>query len=219
MHVTSNCVCFSHYQKFAKYQRIYWRNMSVGNLRLKLPTNTFPSVIQSVTTDWKFPSVVTDWITDGIVSELKKGGSLTWRFWRVIFFWQIQNDSPYSDVTGSPFKLPMDSPRDLKWQIHTVTCLCFRQNHRRSFHRWNRRKRLIYVSSADPLLPYFSFFFLIPTLPICKQPAPLPKKKSSSYQHNKLYFLKFCGHNIRVLIYRWILSIFISNSIFLNFNI
>ena len=43
--------------------------------------------------------------------------------------------------------------------------------------------------------------------------------KSSSYQHNKLYFLKFCGHSIRVLIYRRILSIFVSNYIFLNFNI
>jgi len=133
---------------------------------------------------------------------------------------------PYSDVTGSPFKLPTDSPRDLKWQIRTMTCLCFRQNHRRnnrrSFRRWNRRKKLIYDSSADPLLPYFSYFFLIPTLPICKQPAPPPppqKKKSSSYQHNKLYFLKFCGHSIRVLIYRRILLIFVSNSIFLNFNI
>jgi hypothetical protein len=31
--------------------------------------------------------------------------------------------------------------------------------------------------------------------------------------------LKFYGHSIRVLIYRWILSIFVSNSIFLNFNI
>jgi len=132
---------------------------------------------------------------------------------------------PYSDVTGSPFKLPTDLPRDLKWQIRTVTGLCFRQNHRRnnrrSFRRWNHWKKLIYDSSVDPLLPYFSFFFLIPTLPICKQTTPLPKKKkkSSSYQHNKLYFLKFCGHSIRVLIYRRILSIFVSNSIFLNFNI
>jgi hypothetical protein len=85
---------------------------------------------------------------------------------------------PYSDVTGSPFKLPTDSPRDLKWQIRTVTCLCFRQNHRRfhrwNFRRWNRRKKLIYDSSGDPLLPYFSFFFLIPTLLTCKQPAPPP---------------------------------------------
>ena len=48
---------------------------------------------------------------------------------------------------------------------------------------------------------------------------PLQKKKSPSSQHNKLYFLKFCGHNIHVLIYRLILSIFISNFIFLNFNI
>jgi hypothetical protein len=126
---------------------------------------------------------------------------------------------PYSDVTGSPFKLPTKSPRDLKWQIRTVTCLFFRQNHRRnnrrSFRRWNRRKKLLYDSSADPLLPYFSFFFLIPTLPIsANNQPPLPKKKSSSYQHNKLYFLKFCGHSIRVLIYRRILSIFVSNSIF-----
>jgi len=136
------------------------------------------------------------------------------------FFRRIQNDSPYSDVTGSPFKLPTDSPRDLKWQIRTVTCRCFRQNHRWSFRRWNSRKKLIYDSFADPLFPYFSFFFLIPTLPICKQPAPPPpQKKSPSYQHNKLYFLKFYGHSIRVLIYRWILSIFVSNSIFLNFNI
>jgi hypothetical protein len=103
--------------------------------------------------------------------------------------WRIQNDSPYSDVTGSPFKSPMESPRDLKWQIRTVTCRLFRQNHRRthrrSVRRWNRRKKLIYVSFADPLLPYFSFFFLIPTLPTCKQPAPpnknLPHISTTSY--------------------------------------
>ena len=52
-----------HYQKFAKYQRLYRRHISVGNLRSELPTDTFPSVIQSVTTDG---------ITDGKVSELKK---------------------------------------------------------------------------------------------------------------------------------------------------
>ena len=132
----------------------------------------------------------------------KKGGSLTWRFWRGYCYRQnhrrIQNDSPYGDVTGSPFKMLMESLRDSKCQIRTVTCRFFRQN-----HRWkSRRKKLIYVLSTDPLLPYFSFFFLISTLPICKQPAPLPpKQKSPSSQHNKLYFLKFCGHNIRVLIY------------------
>jgi hypothetical protein len=31
--------------------------------------------------------------------------------------------------------------------------------------------------------------------------------------------LKFCGHSIRVLIYRRILLIFVSNFIFLNLNI
>jgi len=137
-----------HYQKFAKYQRIYRRNISVGNLRSKLPTETFSSVIQLVTTDGpvsvcnsvgNYPSVLTDRITDGKVSELKKGRSLMWRFWRVIFVRRnhrrIQNDSPYSDMTSSLFKLPMNSPRDLKWQIRTVTCLYFRQNHRRNIRR------------------------------------------------------------------------------------
>ena len=61
-----------HYLKFAKYLRIYRRNISVGNLRSKLPIDTFPSVIQSVTTDENFPSVVTDRITDGKFFELKK---------------------------------------------------------------------------------------------------------------------------------------------------
>jgi hypothetical protein len=154
---------------------------------------------------------------DGKFSEKKRrvadvevlAGYFCWRNHR-----QIQKDSPCSDVTTLPFKLPTESPRDLKWQIRTMTCQFFRQNHwrthRLSFHRWNRRKKLIYVSFVNTLLPYFSFFFLVP---------PLPKQKSPSYQHNKFYFLKFCGHNIRVLIYRRILSIFVSNSIFLNYNI
>jgi len=104
---------------------------------------------------------------------------------------RIQNDNPYSDVTGSPFKLPTESLRDLKWQIRMVTCRCFRQNHRRKSRRWNRQKKLIYVSSADPLLPYFSFFFLIPTLPICKQPTPpLPQTKISLISAQQVIFLE-----------------------------
>ena len=154
----------------------------------------------------------------------------------------VQN-APYSDLTGSSLNILTESPTDLKWQIHTMTWLVhhlkYWRNHQgirygRSvrwrvdffiriangltdglFHRWVRRKKLIYALSANPLLPYFSFFFLICTLPICKQPAPPPpKQKSPSSQHNKLYFLKFCGHNICILIYRQILSIFVSNSIF-----
>jgi len=119
----------------------------------------------------------------------KKGGSLTWRFWRGYFYRKnhrrIQNDSTYSDVTGSPFKIPTESPRDSKWQIRMVTCRFFCQNHQRNHRRkirwWNRQKKLIYVLSADPLLPYFSFFFLIPTLPIWKQPAPPPPQTKISF--------------------------------------
>ena len=169
--------------------------MSVGNLRSKLPTDNFSSVIQSVTIDGNFS------VRNSIGNYQRKISVCSYRlnyrrksFWilkkrRVAdvevlagyFFRRIQNDSPYSDVTGSPFKLLTDSPRDLKWQIRTITCRFFRQDHRRSFHRWNRRKTLIYVSSTDPLLPYFSFFFLIPTLPICKQPAPPPPQTKISF--------------------------------------
>jgi len=167
--------------------------MSVGNLWSKLPTDTFPFVLQSVTTNENFPSVVTDWITDGKVSELKKkGGSLTWRFWWVIFF--------------DGFKT---TARTVTWPVRRLNC--------RPHHRgiWNGRsvrwrvdlsiritnvitdgvsvgETVIYVSSADPLLPYFSFFFLIPTLPICKQPAlpPPPQTKISLISAQQVIFLE-----------------------------
>ena len=168
--------------------------MSVDNLRSKLPTDTFPSVIQSVTTDRNFSirnSVGNSRQNISVGSYRLNYGRKSFRIKKKrrvayvevlagYFFRWIQNDSPYSDVTGLPFKLPTDSPRDLKWQIRTVTCRCFRQNHRRSFRRWNHRKTLIYDSSFDPLLPYFSFFFPIPTLPIYKQPAPPPPQKQIS---------------------------------------
>jgi len=129
-----------HYQKFAKYQRIYRRNISVGNLRSKLPTDTFPSVIQSVTTDGPFSvrnlvgnyrrkfSIGIYRLNYGRKSFRIKKKAGRWRggFGGLFFFRRIQKDNPYSDVTGSPFKLPTDSPRDLKWQIRTVTCLCVR---------------------------------------------------------------------------------------------
>ena len=117
--------------------------MSVGNLRLKLPTDTFPSVSQSLTTDGPFSvrnsvgnyrrniSVGTYWLNYGrkMVWIKKKGGSLTWRFWRVIFCRRIQNDSPYS--------------------ARTVTRPVRRLNCRRT-HRgiWNGRsvRWLVYVS-------------------------------------------------------------------------
>jgi hypothetical protein len=115
-----------------------------------------------------------------------------WRFWRGYFYRQnhrrIQKDSLYSDVTGSPFKMLTKSPRDSKWQIRMMTCRFFCRNHR-ICRRWNRRKKLIYVLSADPFLPYFSFFFLISTLPICKQPAP-PQTKISLISAQQVIFLE-----------------------------
>jgi len=99
-----------------------------------------------------------------------------------------------------------DSP--LKWSAESLIEVV---------RRWFHRQKLIYDQSADPLLLYFSFFFPIPTLSYYKQPAPLQKKKNSPFSLHK--FFKFCGHNIRILIYQQILLVFVSNSIFLNFNI
>ena len=103
-------------------------------------------------------------------------------------------ESPCNDVTYLPSEWPTEYIR-----------------------RWVHRQKLIYDHPADPLLPYFSFFFPIQLSHTANNQPP--QKKSPSSQHNKSYFLKFCGHNIHVLIYRWILSVFESNSIFLNFNI
>jgi hypothetical protein len=33
----------------------------------------------------------------------------------------FEMEDPYSDMTGSPFKMPTESPMDSKWQIRTVT--------------------------------------------------------------------------------------------------
>jgi len=71
----------------------------------------------------------------------------------------------YGDVSMFPSESQTESPRD--------------------FPSVKPSEKLIYALSADPLLPYFSFFFLIPTLPICKQPAPpnknLPHLSTTSY--------------------------------------
>jgi hypothetical protein len=105
----------------------------------------------------------------------------------------------------------MDSKRQLRtvtWPIHRWKCW---QNHRgiqngsslrwlalfavrgadeityEIVRRWSRRQKLIYLLSLNPILPYFSFFFLISTLPNCKQPAPPPPKKN-------LLFLSTTSH-------------------------
>jgi len=143
---------------------------------------------------------------DGKVSELKNRRVayvevLTGYFFRRTHR-RFQNDSPYSDVTGSPFKLPMDSPRDLKWQIRMVTCWCFYQNHRRKIPSVKPSEKVNICQLCLPSPPLFLFLLPNPNSPHLQTTNPPSlQKKSPSYQHNKLYFLKFCGHSIRVLIY------------------
>jgi len=90
----------NHYQKFAKYQRLYRRNIFCQYFEVKITDGHFPSVIQSVTTDKKFPSVFTDWITDGKVFEFKKRRVADVGVLAVFFSDRItdgfKNDCPYS---------------------------------------------------------------------------------------------------------------------------
>jgi hypothetical protein len=127
-----------HYQKFAKYQRIYRQNISVGNLRSKLPTDTFPSVSQSVPTDGPF-SVRNSVGSYRLTYERKsfwikkKGGSLMWRFWRVIFFRRnyrrIQNEG--FEIAGT-----------VTWPVRRLNC---RRTHQGIWNGRSVRWR-VYVS-------------------------------------------------------------------------
>jgi len=159
----------------------------------------------------------------------------------------FKTSAPYGDVTDSPMEMLTDSPRDLKRQLCKVAWLihrwnCWRNNRliqNYSTIRWRalfadrladnftdgiiRRgshwQKLIYPLPLDPILPYFSFFFLISTLPNCKQPAPplkknLPLLRTTSHISWSLLVIAFV-----FWFTNGFLSVFISNSIFLNFNI
>jgi len=140
-----------------------------------------------------------------------------------------------------PTESPRDSKRQLRtviWPVHRLKC---RWNYRGIQNGKSVRWRVLFAvriadGLTDGIRPSVKPSEKVNICPLYRPSPPLflllphpnssqlqttspPKKKSPSSQHNKLYFLKFCGHNICVLIYRWILSIFISNSIFLNFNI
>jgi len=172
-------------------------------------------IILSVYTDRNIRSVVTNEIMDEMFKIKKK--AVRWCEGFLGWF------------------LPTESPRDSKLQLHTVTwpihCLKCRRNHRGfqngSFVWW---RALFTVRIVDritdeiipsvnpstkvnisllcrPSPPLFLLFLPHPNSPNCKQLALQKKKKTPSSQHNKSYFLKSCGHNIRVLISR---RIFIS---------
>jgi len=127
-----------HYQKFAKYQRIYRRNIFCRYFEVEITDGHFPSVIQSVKTDENFSirnsvgkyrrkfsvGILPTELQTKKFPNLKKGGSLTWRFWRVIFFLRncrrIQKDCPYS-------------ARKVMWPVRRLN---FRRTHRGI---WNGR--------------------------------------------------------------------------------
>ena len=204
-----------HYQKFAKYQRLYRRHISVGNLRSELPTDTFSSVIQSVTTDGKVFELKKRRVADVEVlaghffrrhhRRIQKWQPVQWRDRCTVYITDgltegFEMADPYGDVSMFPSESQTWSPTEYP-----------SVNPSRKVNIWQLWR---------PTPPLFLLLLSNPNSPHLQTTSPPPpKKKSSSYQHNKLYFLKFCGHSIRVLIYRRILSIFVSNSFFLNFNI
>jgi len=123
-----------------------------------------------------------------------------------------------------PTESPRDSKRQLRTVTRPVHRWKCRRNHRgiqndssvwwrvlftvriadgitdKIVRRWIRRQKLIYPLSLDPILPYFSFFFssffLISTLPNCKQPAPLPKKISLFSAQQVIYLEVFLSQHL-----------------------
>ena len=131
--------------------------------------------------------------------------------------------APYGDVTDSPMKMPTESPMDSKRLHHTVTCLvCWqisRRNHRRNNPSVKPSVKVNISPLTRPYPPYFSFFFLISTLPNCKQPAPPPTNNFPL-----LSTISYISWSLLVTAsVFWFtdgfLLVFISNSILLNFNI
>jgi hypothetical protein len=127
--------------------------------------------------------------------------------------------------------LPIESPRDSKRQLRTVTWPIHRWKCRRnhwgiqngSSVRWHA---LFTIRRADGITdeigssvkpsakvnispryrtspPLFLLLLSHLNSPLLQTTSP-PKKKSPSSQHNKSHFLKSSRHSIRVLIYRWI---------------
>ena len=108
LHITSS---ISHYQKFAKYQWIYRRNISVGNLRSELQTETF----SSVTTDENFFVRIS-------VSNYRRNysvGSYRLNYGRKSFRIKKRRVADVEVLAGHFF--PTTSPTDSKTTARTVT--------------------------------------------------------------------------------------------------
>jgi len=135
----------------------------------------------------------------------------------------FKTSAPYGDVTDSLMKMPMESPRDSKRQHRTVTCPVCRQS-----SWWNHRrnspsvKPSVKVNISPLTRPYLPLFLLL--LPHLNSPqlqtTSAPKKKNlpllSTTSHISWSLL------VTASVFRFtygFLSVFVSNSIFLNFNI
>ena len=126
--------------------------------------------------------------------ELKKkvvhwrGSFCMWFYWRN--HWGFKMAAPYGDVTDSTFKLPTKSPRDSIRNLRTMTWPIYRQKGRQKYSVSEFKKYDRNDHFANHLLPYFSFFFPIPTLPYCKQPGLPKKKKLSLFLAQQVIFLE-----------------------------
>ena len=131
--------------------------------------------------------------------------------------------APYGDVTDSPMKMPTDALTNSKRQHRTVTCPVCRQISRRLHRRNNPSgKPSAKVNISPQTRPYPPLFLLL--LPHLNSPqlqttsAP-PKKKisllstTSHISWSLLVTASVLGFTDRFL------SVFVSNSIFLNVNI
>jgi len=111
-------------------------------------------------------------------------------FWRGYFYWRIQNDSLYSDVTSSQFKIPIESPRDFLLDPYGDV-LIFLSESPTDFSSVKPSEKINICPLCRPSSPLFLLLLPNPTLPICKQPTPLPPQtKISLISAQQVIFLE-----------------------------
>ena len=134
----------------------------------------------------------------------------------------FKTSAPYGDVTDSLMKMMMESSRDSKRQHHTVTCPVCRQS-----SRWNHRRN---SPSVKPSVKVNIFPLTRPYLPLFLLFLPhlnSPQLQTTSTPKKNLPLLSITSHIswsllVTTSVFRFtdgFLSVFVSNSIFLNFNI
>jgi len=131
--------------------------------------------------------------------------------------------APYGDVTDSPMKMPTDALTNSKRQHRTVTCPVCRQISRRLHRRNNPSgKPSAKVNISPQTRPYPPLFLLL--LPHLNSPQ---LQTTSAPPKKKISLLSTTSHiSWSLLVTTFVfgftdgfLSVFVSNSIFLNFNI